>query len=73
MPSFFLFVVPDLGQAEALQREVCRRSSYWQQQRQKEEEMLGDLDSSLMHCVCTVTNSEQVNPFRPALTIVFML
>ncbi|XP_067362811.1 uncharacterized protein [Channa argus] len=52
----------DSVQIEALQREVCARNIYWQQQRQREEDILSDLDSALFQCVFRVTevNSSQV-------------
>lgn len=50
-------------QVEALQREVCVRNTHWQQQRQREEDILSDLDSALFHCLVRVTeaNSPQVS------------
>ncbi|XP_017284465.2 uncharacterized protein si:dkey-103g5.4 [Kryptolebias marmoratus] len=52
----------DSAQAEELHREVCVRNTYWQQQRQREEDVLTDLDSALLQCFCRVTdaNSHQV-------------
>ncbi|XP_034556228.1 uncharacterized protein si:dkey-103g5.4 [Notolabrus celidotus] len=52
----------DSVQVEALQREVCTRNTYWQQQRQREEDVLSDLDSTLYQCLfkATETNSYQV-------------
>ncbi|XP_069003414.1 uncharacterized protein [Embiotoca jacksoni] len=52
----------DSVQVEALQREVCVRNTYWQQQRQREEDFLTDLDSTLFQCLFGVTeaNSYQV-------------
>ncbi|XP_030261233.1 uncharacterized protein LOC115574093 isoform X5 [Sparus aurata] len=52
----------DSVQVEALQREVCVRNTHWQQQRQREEDILSDLDSALFHCLFRVTeaNSSQV-------------
>ncbi|XP_028321414.1 uncharacterized protein LOC114474973 [Gouania willdenowi] len=38
-------------QVEALQREVCLRNTYWQQQKQREEDILSDVDSSLHQCL----------------------
>ncbi|KAM7413322.1 hypothetical protein PAMA_020625 [Pampus argenteus] len=52
----------DSVQVEALQREVCVRNIYWQQQRQREEDILSDLDSALFQCLVGVSedNSYQV-------------
>ena len=36
-------------QMEALQKEVFLRSQYWQQQGQREEKILSDLDMALLH------------------------
>ncbi|XP_024910791.1 uncharacterized protein si:dkey-103g5.4 isoform X2 [Cynoglossus semilaevis] len=49
-------------QVEALQREVCMRNTYWQQQRQREEEILADMDSALFQHLCRISdlNSSQV-------------
>ncbi|KAK7882559.1 hypothetical protein WMY93_028733 [Mugilogobius chulae] len=41
----------DSVQMEGLQKEICARNTYWQQQRLKEEDILSDLDSSLSQCV----------------------
>ncbi|XP_035765652.1 uncharacterized protein si:dkey-103g5.4 [Neolamprologus brichardi] len=46
----------DSVQVEALQREVCVRNGYWQQQRQREEDILTDLDSTLSQCFFRVTD-----------------
>ncbi|CAL8361243.1 unnamed protein product [Merluccius merluccius] len=53
----------DTVQVEALQREVCLRSQYWQQQGQKEEKILSGLDMALVHFlgVATQANSDQAN------------
>nr|XP_046246188.1 uncharacterized protein LOC124059852 [Scatophagus argus] len=53
----------DSVQVEALQREVCVRNTYWQQQRQREEDLLSDLDSALFQCIFRVieANSYQVH------------
>ncbi|KAM3615726.1 uncharacterized protein V6R79_006907 [Siganus canaliculatus] len=48
----------DRVQVEALQREVCARSTYWQQQRQREEEILSDLDSVLCQNLFRVTEDK---------------
>ncbi|KAM7399476.1 hypothetical protein PAMP_018747 [Pampus punctatissimus] len=50
------------AEVEALQREVCARNIYWQQQRQREEDILSDLDSALFQCLFGVSedNSYQV-------------
>ncbi|KAF7198972.1 putative LOC107380336-like protein [Nothobranchius furzeri] len=45
-------------QVEALQREVCVRNTYWQQQRQREDDFLTDLDSVLIQSVCRVTDAQ---------------
>ncbi|XP_041654027.1 uncharacterized protein si:dkey-103g5.4 [Cheilinus undulatus] len=52
----------DSVQVEALQREVCTRKTYWQQQTQREEDILSDLDSALFQCLfkATEANSYQV-------------
>ncbi|XP_033488068.2 uncharacterized protein LOC117260235 [Epinephelus lanceolatus] len=52
----------DSVQVEALQREVCVRNTYWQQQRQREEDIVSDLDSALFQCLFrgTEANSYQV-------------
>ncbi|XP_030237257.1 uncharacterized protein LOC115561364 isoform X2 [Gadus morhua] len=39
----------DTVQMEALQKEVFLRSQYWQQQGQREEKILSDLDMALLH------------------------
>ncbi|XP_041849904.1 uncharacterized protein si:dkey-103g5.4 isoform X3 [Melanotaenia boesemani] len=61
--SYWLMMAEQLDsvQAEALQREVCLRNTYWQQQRQREEDILTDLDSALHQCLtkATDTNSYQ--------------
>ncbi|XP_036070856.1 uncharacterized protein si:dkey-103g5.4 [Oryzias melastigma] len=44
-------------QVEELQREVCARNTYWQQQKHREEEILIDLDSALFLCLCGVTDA----------------
>ncbi|KAK0146501.1 hypothetical protein N1851_014165 [Merluccius polli] len=53
----------DTVQVEALQREVCLRSQYWQQQGQKEEKIISGLDMALVHFlgVATQANSDQAN------------
>uniref|UniRef100_A0A087XIS7 Uncharacterized protein n=1 Tax=Poecilia formosa TaxID=48698 RepID=A0A087XIS7_POEFO len=62
--SFWLMTAEqtDSVQVEALQREMCVRNSYWQQQRQREEDVLIDLDSALCQHLFSVTdaNSHQV-------------
>ncbi|XP_039478312.1 uncharacterized protein si:dkey-103g5.4 [Oreochromis aureus] len=57
-PSYWLMIrdQTDSVQVEALQREVCVRNSYWQQQRQREEDILTDLDSTLSQCFFRVTD-----------------
>lgn len=57
------FVAAIVRQVEALQREVCVRNTYWQQQRQREEDILSDLDSALFQCLfrATEANSYQVS------------
>ncbi|CAK6968135.1 uncharacterized protein si:dkey-103g5.4 isoform X2 [Scomber scombrus] len=51
--SYWLTVADqtDSVQVEALLREVCVRNTYWQQQRQREEDILSDLDSALFKCL----------------------
>ncbi|KAJ4935626.1 hypothetical protein JOQ06_017157 [Pogonophryne albipinna] len=51
--SYWLTVADqtDSVQVEALQREVCVRNTYWQQQRQREEDIFSDLDSALFQCL----------------------
>eukprot|EP00064_Thunnus_orientalis_P004272 superscaffoldBa00000385_g4283 len=62
--SYWLTVADqtDSVQVEALQREVCLRNTYWQQQRQREEDILSDLNSALLQYPFRVTedNSYQV-------------
>lgn len=43
---------------EALQREVCARNTYWQQQRQREEDVLSDLDLAAFQCLFRVTETK---------------
>ncbi|CAJ1065477.1 uncharacterized protein si:dkey-103g5.4 isoform X1 [Xyrichtys novacula] len=47
----------DSQQLEALQREVCARNTFWQQQRQREEDILSDLDSTLSHYLSKATEA----------------
>ncbi|XP_072314346.1 uncharacterized protein [Eucyclogobius newberryi] len=55
----------DSVQMEGLQKEVCARNTYWQQQRVKEEDILSDLDSSL--CLCDTQSYQwSVTPLRAA-------
>ncbi|KAM4627455.1 uncharacterized protein ACJ7VT_002401 isoform 1-T1 [Polymixia lowei] len=67
--SYWLTVTDhtDSIQVEALQREVYLLNNYWQQQRQKEEKILSDLDSALLPYLSTVTqaNSDQVQWSEP--------
>lgn len=58
-----IYIFVSSCQVEALQREVCVRNGYWQQQRQREEDILTDLDSTLSQCFFRVTdvNSYQVS------------
>ncbi|KAK9520852.1 hypothetical protein VZT92_020711 [Zoarces viviparus] len=58
--SYWLTVADqtDSVQVEALQREVCVRNTYWQQQRQREEDVLSDLDSALFQCLFRVTETK---------------
>ncbi|KAK6297050.1 hypothetical protein J4Q44_G00331920 [Coregonus suidteri] len=48
---------------EALQEERCLRNRYWKQEKQKEEELLADLDAALQHCILVATqeDSEQAH------------
>ncbi|XP_064840268.1 uncharacterized protein si:dkey-103g5.4 [Oncorhynchus masou masou] len=48
---------------EALRKEWCLRNRYWKEEKQKEEELLGDLDAALQHCVLVATqeDSEQAH------------
>ncbi|KAL0973021.1 hypothetical protein UPYG_G00197840 [Umbra pygmaea] len=46
---------PDSVPAEALQKEWCLRNRFWKQEKQKEEELLGDLDAALEHCLHMAT------------------
>ncbi|XP_046891896.1 uncharacterized protein si:dkey-103g5.4 [Hypomesus transpacificus] len=46
---------PDSIQVEALQKEVCVRTNQWLQQKQKEEELLSDLDVAVQRCLHTVS------------------
>ncbi|XP_056230182.1 uncharacterized protein si:dkey-103g5.4 [Seriola aureovittata] len=61
--SYWLTVADqtDSVQVEALQRELCVRNIYWQHQRQREEDLLSDLDSALSQCLSRITevNSSQ--------------
>ncbi|XP_038549320.1 uncharacterized protein si:dkey-103g5.4 [Micropterus salmoides] len=61
--SYWLTVADqtDSVQVEALQREVCVRNTHWQQQKQREEDILSDLDSALYQCLFRVT---EVNSYR---------
>ncbi|XP_047451086.1 uncharacterized protein LOC125014093 [Mugil cephalus] len=47
----------DSVQVEALQREMCVRNTYWQQQRQREEDILTDLDSALFQSLFRVAEA----------------
>ncbi|XP_071353450.1 uncharacterized protein [Trachinotus anak] len=63
--SYWLTVADqtDSVQVEALQREVCARNMYWQHQRQREEDLLSDLDSALSQWLFGITEvnySQQV-------------
>lgn len=60
---WYIYIFVSSCQVEALQREVCVRNGYWQQQRQREEDILTDLDSTLSQCFFRVTdvNSYQVS------------
>lgn len=51
----YLFSI--LCQVEALQKEMCVRKIYWEQQRQREEDILIDLDSALFQHLFRVTDS----------------
>ncbi|XP_037632372.1 uncharacterized protein si:dkey-103g5.4 [Sebastes umbrosus] len=57
--SYWLTVADqtDSVQVEALQREVCVRNTSWQQQRQREEDILSDLDSGLFQCLFRVAEA----------------
>lgn len=57
------FVAAIVWQVVALQREVCVRNTYWQQQKQREEDILSDLDSALFQCLLRITeaNFDQVS------------
>lgn len=46
-----------IRQVEALQREMCVRNTYWQQQRQREEDVLTDLDSALFQSLFRVAEA----------------
>ncbi|XP_061137970.1 uncharacterized protein LOC133156175 [Syngnathus typhle] len=50
--SYWLTVADqnDSLQVEALEREVCARNTYWQQQRRREEDILADVDSAVFRC-----------------------
>ncbi|XP_036006035.1 uncharacterized protein si:dkey-103g5.4 [Fundulus heteroclitus] len=56
--SFWLMMAEqtDGVQVEALQREMCVRNTFWQQQRQREEDVLADLDSALLQHLHRVTD-----------------
>ncbi|XP_061576516.1 uncharacterized protein LOC133442523 [Cololabis saira] len=47
----------DSVQVEALQREVCVRNSYCQQQRQRDEDILTDLDAALFQSLLRITDA----------------
>ncbi|CAL1570452.1 unnamed protein product [Knipowitschia caucasica] len=52
---------------EGLQKEVCARNTFWQQQKLKEEDVLSDLDSSLSLCVSNTQSYQwSVRPLREA-------
>lgn len=51
-------------QVETLQREVSARNSHWQQQRQREGDLLSDLDSAVFQFVFREANSSQVRSDR---------
>lgn len=57
-------------QVEALQREVCVRNTHWQQQKQREEDILSDLDSALYQCLFRVT---EVNSYRVSKILLFFV
>lgn len=50
-----MVVVAEPHQVEALQKEVCVRTNQWLQQKQKEEELLSDLDVAVQRCLHTVS------------------
>ncbi|XP_077397029.1 uncharacterized protein LOC144033090 isoform X4 [Festucalex cinctus] len=54
--SYWLAVADhfDTMQVEALEREVCARNIYWQQQMRREEDILSDLDSAVFRCFLRV-------------------
>ncbi|KAG9348574.1 hypothetical protein JZ751_002310, partial [Albula glossodonta] len=47
----------DRTQVDILQREWCMRNAYWRQQRQKEEDLLTDLHTSVQRCLYAVLQS----------------
>ncbi|XP_038154475.1 uncharacterized protein si:dkey-103g5.4 [Cyprinodon tularosa] len=57
--SFWLMMAEqtDGVQVEALQKEMCVRKIYWEQQRQREEDILIDLDLALFQHLFRVTDS----------------
>lgn len=65
------FVAAVVCQVEALQREVCVRNTHWQQQRQREEDILSDLDSALFQHLFRVTEANLSQVGRGSLLIWF--
>ncbi|XP_061637986.1 uncharacterized protein si:dkey-103g5.4 isoform X9 [Phyllopteryx taeniolatus] len=57
--SYWLAVADqtDSMQVEALEREMCARNTYWQQQRRREEDILSDADSTVFQCFLRVTEA----------------
>ncbi|KAJ8368257.1 hypothetical protein SKAU_G00082850 [Synaphobranchus kaupii] len=47
----------DKAQVDALQKEWCVRSAYWTQQRQKEEDLLTEVDRSVQRCFYAAVQS----------------
>ncbi|XP_061538031.1 uncharacterized protein si:dkey-103g5.4 isoform X7 [Phycodurus eques] len=64
--SYWLAVADqtDSMQVETLEREMCARNTYWQQQRRREEDILSDADSTVFQCFLRVQLSGK--PLREA-------
>ncbi len=66
------FVAAIVCQVEALQREVCVRNTHWQQQRQREEDILSDLDSTLFQCLFRVAEANSYQVSRGELSVLVL-
>lgn len=63
------FLLSPVFQVEALQREACVRNTHWQQQKQREEDLLSDLDSTLFQCLLTVPEANSYQVCRESLLV----